>query len=150
MFRRRRAREVALQVLYQDDLNKQLNPAIADAFIDVRLATDDLRAFCRSLVAGVRRNRHEIDELLRKIADNWKLERMAAIDRNVIRLGTFEILFTETPDRIIINESIELAKRYGAKQSSQFVNGILDRVSNQHGKPEKRAADVAKPTPEKH
>lgn len=146
MFRRRRAREVALQVLYQDDLNKQVNPAVGDRFIDARLATDDLREFCRSLVAGVRRNRQEIDELLRKIADNWRLERMAAIDRNVIRLGAFEILFTETPDRIIINESIELAKRYGAKQSSQFVNGILDRVSNQYGNPEKRAADVNKPT----
>ena len=100
----------------------------------------------RALVAGVRRNRQEIDDLLRVVADNWKLERMAAIDRNIIRLGTYEVLYSETPNRVVINEAIEIAKRYGAKQSSQFVNGILDRVSNQCGdSPDQAAAEPSEP-----
>lgn len=127
MTRRSRAREVALQVLFQDDLNPRVNPAAADEFLAGRLQTDDLVEFARSLVAGVRRNRAELDELLSRTADNWTLERMAATDRNVLRLGAFEILYTSTPGRVAINEAVELAKRFGAAQSAQFVNGILDR-----------------------
>ena len=82
MPRRSRAREVALQVLYQDDLNPRHNPAESDAFIDARLREDDLRAFTRSLVSGVRRNRPELDEMLDRTAANWRLARMAATNRN--------------------------------------------------------------------
>jgi len=78
----------------------------------------------------VRRNRDVVDQQLEEIARNWKLSRMAATDRNVLRLGAYEILFTETPDRVVINEAIELAKRYGTNNSSQFVNGVLDRLMN--------------------
>jgi N utilization substance protein B len=127
MTRRSRAREVALQVLFQDDLNPRVNPAVADEFLANRLQTDDLVVFARSLVAGVRRNRGELDALLARTADNWTLERMAATDRNVLRLGAYEILYTSTPGRVAINEAVELAKRFGAAQSAQFVNGILDR-----------------------
>lgn len=127
MTRRSRAREVALQVLFQDDLNPRANPAVADEFLASRLQSDELVEFARSLVAGVRRNRAELDQLLAGTADNWTLERMAATDRNVLRLGAFEILYTSTPGRVAINEAVELAKRFGAKQSAQFVNGILDK-----------------------
>ena len=127
MSRRSRAREVALQVLFQDDLNPGANPATADAFVRSRLKLDELVEFARSLIAGVRRNRAELDGLLARTADNWGLERMAATDRNVLRLGAFEILFTDTPDRVAINEAVELAKRFGSSHSAQFVNGILDR-----------------------
>ena len=82
----------------------------------------------RSLIAGVRRNRSELDVLLRKQAANWSLERMATTDRNVLRLGAYEILYAETPGRVAINEAVELAKRFGSAQSAQFVNGILDAV----------------------
>ena len=95
----------------------------------------ELIEFARSLVAGVRRNRSELDPLLAKTADNWSLERMAATDRNVLRLGAYEILYTETPDRVAINEAVELAKRFGIAQSAQFVNGILDRFLEGHAKP---------------
>ena len=78
-------------------------------------------------MAGVRRNRAELDQLLARTADNWTLERMAATDRNVLRLGAYEILYSSTPGRVAINEAVELAKRFGAKQSAQFVNGILDK-----------------------
>ena len=135
MTRRSRARDVALQVLYQDDLNPWHSPAEADAFLRSRLHAPELVEFARSLVDGVRRNRQELDQLLAQTADNWSLERMAATDRNVLRLGAFEILYSGTPDRVAINEAVELAKRFGAKQSAQFVNGILDRLLAGHEKP---------------
>lgn len=127
MSRRSRAREVALQVLFQDDLNPGDNPAKADEFLAARLKHEELIAFGRSLVAGVRRNRTELDSLLARTADNWSLDRMATTDRNVLRLGVYEILYADTPGRVAINEAVELAKRYGTAQSAPFVNGILDR-----------------------
>lgn len=135
MARRSRAREAALQVLYQDDLNPQHDPGESDRFLAARLREAELLQFGRSLVAGVRHNRAELDRLLANTADNWSLERMAATDRNVLRLGAYEILFSDTPDRVAINEAVELAKRFGARQSAQFVNGILDRLLVGHEKP---------------
>ena len=135
MSRRTRAREVALQVLYQDDLNPGSNPADSRRFLAAAPArTTELVEFARSLVSGVRRNRAELDELLAQTADNWSLERMAATDRNVLRLGAYEILYSDTPDRVAINEAVELAKRFGSGQSAQFVNGILDRFLAGHQK----------------
>lgn len=127
MLRRSRAREVVLQVLYQDDLNPQREMSSDADFVRQRLHNQsDLVTFAESLISGVRRNRGELDEVLREHAANWSLQRMAVTDRNVLRLGAFEILYTDTPSRVAINEAVELAKRFGAKQSSQFVNGILD------------------------
>jgi len=129
MSRRSRAREVVLQVLYQHDLNPDQDIDIRQQFVKARLNRQEgLIAFAQSLLDGVIGHRDEIDEQLKKIAENWKLGRMARIDRNILRLGAYEILFAETPDRVAINEAIELAKRYGNEQSSQFVNGILDRL----------------------
>ena len=128
MSRRSRAREVVLQILYEDDLNPDRNLAAADLFLRRRLNNDEeLVEFARSLLSGVRRNRQELDELLGQRADNWSLARMAVTDRNVLRLGAYEILYADTPPRVAINEAVELAKRFGARQSAQFVNGILDR-----------------------
>ena len=127
MPRRSRAREVVLQVLHQEDVNPSQNPASIQQFVSGRLLGDvDLVAFAISLINGVLRNREELDQLLQDRAANWSLERMAVTDRNVLRLGAYELLHTETPGRVVINEAIELAKRFGSKQSSQFVNGILD------------------------
>ncbi|QDU94269.1 transcription antitermination factor NusB [Lignipirellula cremea] len=128
MSRRSRAREVVLQLLYQDDLNPSRLLADDMEFLRARLRDNlELIGFAQSLLRGVRRNREELDEMLAERAQNWSLSRMAATDRNVLRLGAFEILYTETPDRVAINEAVELAKRYGARQSAQFVNGVLDR-----------------------
>ncbi|SRR5436190_22707314 len=135
MAKRSKAREVALQVLYQDDVNPEEELADRDEFIRSRLRDDqELMAFARSLIDGVRRNRSELDTLLTKTADNWSLERMAATDRNVMRLGAFEILYTQTPGAVAINEAVELAKRFGTAQSAQFVNGILDKFIEGHQK----------------
>lgn len=126
---RRRAREIVLQVLYADDLNPSRNMSVADEFVRRRLHNHKgLVAFAQSLLAGVRRNRVEIDKELARLATNWSLDRMAVIDRNVLRLGAYEILFGGTPRRVAINEALELAKRYGGRNSSPFVNGILDRI----------------------
>jgi transcription antitermination protein NusB len=128
MSQRSRAREVAFQVLYQDDLNPRNNPAIGDQLIQDRLRGDDLVAFARGLVAGVRQHRENIDAVLTETAANWSLKRMAATDRNVLRLGAYELIHTDTPGRVAIDESVELAKRFGSAQSAQFLNGILDKV----------------------
>ncbi len=127
MSRRSRARDVAFQVLYQDDLNPGGDPGARDQFLQRRLDAE-LYEFARDLVAGVRRNRAEIDARLDEIAEHWTLGRMAATDRNVLRLGAYELLHTDTPERVVVDEAVELAKRYGTARSSQFVNGILDRL----------------------
>ena len=128
MSRRSRAREVVLQLLYQDDLNSDRQLADDEKFLCARLNDDEeLIKFARSLLLGVRRNRGELDQMLNERADNWSLRRMAVTDRNVMRLGAYEILYADTPPRVAINEAVDLAKRYGAKQSAQFVNGVLDR-----------------------
>ena len=128
MASRSRAREVALQALFQEDLNPRDSRDQLAPFVEARLQEEELREFATSLVMGVMRNRDELDELLESKADNWSLSRMAATDRNVLRLGAFEIRYADTPDRVAINEAVELAKRFGSKQSSQFVNGILDKL----------------------
>ena len=133
MSNRSRAREVAFQVLYQDDLNPRGNPAFGDLLIEERLGKSNLAQFARGLVAGVRKHRHEVDDLLERAAENWSLGRMAATDRNVLRLGTYELLHGDAPGQVVIDEAVELAKRFGAAQSPQFVNGILDKVM--HDKP---------------
>ena len=137
MARRSRAREVALQVLFQDDINPPDTAATTARFLESRLKHPELIEFAKSLIAGVRRNREELDGILRKIASNWSLERMATTDRNIMRLGAYEIIYSETPGRVAINEAVELAKRFGSAQSSQFVNGILDKILSgyQQGSP---------------
>jgi N utilization substance protein B len=134
MARRSRSREVAFQVLYQDDLNPRNTPSVGEQFIEQRLPMEDLAGFARNLVAGVRRRRPEIDTHLEQTAANWSLKRMAATDRNVLRLGAYEILFSDTPGRVAIDEAVELAKRFGSAQSAQFVNGILDKVMHEKEK----------------
>jgi N utilization substance protein B len=133
MTRRSRAREIALQVLFQEDLNPQSSPEEGEALLQRRLKKPDLVEFSRGLVAGVRAHRAELDERIEKTAAHWSLHRMAATDRNVLRLGAYEMLYGGTPGRVAIDEAVELAKRYGAAQSPQFVNGILDRLMHEAG-----------------
>jgi N utilization substance protein B len=109
--------------------NPGVDPAEVERFIERRLREPKLRQFAHALVAGVQSNQPRIDELIALVAENWRLDRMAAIDRNILRLGAFEILHCpEVPTKVAINEALELAKRYSTAQSSRFVNGILDRL----------------------
>jgi N utilization substance protein B len=125
---RRRAREVALQVLFEDDVNTRASVAELEEFLHGRLNNPESEALARSLVLGVRRHQGEIDERLAAIAANWSIKRMAGTDRAVLRLAAYEILFGDTPFRVAINEAVELAKRFGGAQSGPFVNGILDKL----------------------
>jgi N utilization substance protein B len=116
-----------LQVLFQEEVNPGHSTEEVKAFISARLQMPELAEFCLSLIFGVQRNRGELDAMLAQTAQNWSLDRMAATDRNVLRLGAYEILYSDTPQRAAINEAVELAKRFGSAQSAAFVNGILDR-----------------------
>jgi N utilization substance protein B len=136
MARRSKSREVALQMLYQVDLNPDVDGRMVAEMIRERLKDDDLREFAWVLFAGVMECRALLDEKIMTVAENWKLSRMAATDRNCLRLGAFELLQTATPHRIVIDEAVELAKKFGSAESSQFVNGILDKLVP----PEKRFA----------
>ena len=114
-------------------------------FIQRRLLGDrKLCEFAEGLISGVKQHQVRIDALISEAAENWRLDRMAAIDRNILRLGAYEMMFCdEIPARVAINEALELAKRYSTAQSSRFVNGILDRVLQSHA-----AATRPEPEPE--
>jgi N utilization substance protein B len=136
MTRRHRAREVALQILYEADLHRQLDRQRVQQFLWRRLRQEDLVQFAEQLYQGALTHRPEIDERLGQIAENWRVERMNAVDRNILRLGAYELMFcSETPTKVIIDEAIELAKRYGTSDSPAFVNAILDRLAQQCRKP---------------
>jgi N utilization substance protein B len=132
MARRSRAREVALQLLYQRDLNPGVARPVIERFVRDRLRDPSLDPFCLSLYDGVVAHAADIDERLSAAAQNWGLSRMAKVDRNVLRLGAYELFFTpDTPAGVALNEAIELARRYGSAGSPAFINGVLDRLRQQ-------------------
>jgi len=129
MSRRSRGREVALQLLYQREQNPKLDRASLEAFARERLQDESIRDFCVSLFDGVVANVPAIDQKISAAAENWRLSRMPPVDRNVLRLGAFELLFMpDTPAAVAFDEAIELARRFGTADSSAFVNGVLDRL----------------------
>jgi len=131
MGKRHRARELALQILYQLDIRKERSEQILQEFWEENDTEKDVRNFANTLVKGVEEKRLEIDKLLTEFAFNWNLSRMSVIDRTILRLGSFEILFLkEIPPAVSIDEAIELAKTFGNDNSSKFVNGILNRVKD--------------------
>ncbi|QDT31904.1 transcription antitermination factor NusB [Thalassoglobus polymorphus] len=128
MARRSKSRQVAVQMLYQVDLNPDTEVTEIKKMIAERISDQQLIDFAWSLYAGVMEHRQELDLKIQSVAANWRLNRMAATDRAVLRLGAYEIVKTETPRGVAIDEAIELAKKFGDAQSSQFVNGILDKI----------------------
>ena len=133
MRRRTLARRLAVEVLYQVDL---LGAEAKDDALEsptVKKGSETQR-FARELVDGVLEHRSEIDERIKSVAENWDLARMAVVDRNVLRLGVYELAhWRDIPPKVTINEAIDLAKRYGTAESGTFVNGILDRIMSQVG-----------------
>lgn len=130
MMRRSRAREVALQLLFWQDLNPQSTTKARTRFVAERLRDKALEPFALRLANGVLEHQSRIDALLSQAAENWRLPRMAAVDRNVLRMGVFELIDpeAESPAPVAINEAIELARRFGTADSPAFVNGVLDKV----------------------
>jgi transcription antitermination factor NusB len=129
--KRTKARELALQYLYQLDLcGPELAPNAPD-FIHGEEGDDETRRFAMRLIEGMLGNRVEIDRTVQAVAQNWNLARMAVIDRNVLRLATYELLHCpDIPPKVAINEAIELGKRYSTQNSGAFINGILDKIMN--------------------
>jgi N utilization substance protein B len=136
MTRRSRAREVALQLLFQRDHNPNGRRPDLERFAANRLRDADLQFFCLTLYDGVLAHLAEIDSRLAAAAENWRLPRMATVDRNVLRLGAFELLFyQETPAPVAFDEAISLARRFGSAESAAFVNGVLDRLRREAAAP---------------
>jgi N utilization substance protein B len=137
---RTRARELALQFLFQMDFHDEGYLAEFEAFAHEELGdhkdADEARRYARHLVEKVRIHREDLDAVLTEAAQNWVLARMAAADRNALRIGAYELIYEESvPARVAINEAIELAKRYSTEASGGFVNGILDRIRRDRGLP---------------
>ncbi len=142
MSKRREGREAAIQFLFQTDLNRTPPGELAAPFWAMRAEekssapSEKVRAFAAELISGVNENRPEIDERIKACLVNFELERLAAVDRNVLRVAIFELLYSpEVAPVIIINEAIEIAKKFGTEKSGGFINGVLDRVKNEIGRP---------------
>lgn len=130
MGHRHKARVLALQVLYQLDLTQDPMEESLALLCDGSQAPGDVRSFARALVEGVRENVTEIDRLIQASSEHWRVERMALVDRNILRLAVYELLFRpDTPARVVIDEAIDLGKEFGAEESGAFINGVLDHVS---------------------
>jgi transcription antitermination factor NusB len=127
---RRKAREIALAFLYQWDLRgDEVLPELDDLLVKDR-REPEVADYVKTLVRGTIEHRGDIDKRISEAAEHWRIERMAVVDRNVLRMATFEMAFgkDEVPHKVAINEAIELAKRFSTEQSGAFVNGVLDRV----------------------
>ena len=130
MTKRRKAREVALQFLYQLDLQGEPDPAPhGPEFWARHPLDDDTHGFADAIVHGTKTRQREIDDIIARFTEHWDLDRMAVVDRNILRLAVYELGWrADTPPKVVINEAIEIAKKFGTRESSRFINGILDRV----------------------
>lgn len=125
---RAKAREYAMQMLFQSEMSPQDTQKLEAKFWKSAKAADTTREFANALFEGAAKEVAGLDEVIAKHAENWRLERLAAIDRAILRLGIYELRQGETPARIVINESVELAKKFSSEDASAFVNGVLDTV----------------------
>ncbi len=129
---RRRAREYALQMLFQWDITRDFIDTIAASFWENTEEPPAVQEFAHRLVTNTIDHVEEIDAIIRRHAEHWRLDRMAVVDRNILRLATQEFMFDkETPKNVVINEAIEIARRYSAQESPQFINGILDSIKKE-------------------
>ena len=129
MGKRRSSRELALKFLYQCELNKSDIDEQMKLFLEQNSSYDEVDSYMKELVKAVIKQMHEIDVYIQKFSDNWMLDRMTVIDRNILRIGTCELLFDFlTPPKVAINEAVDIAKKYGNEDSPEFINGILDKI----------------------
>ena len=133
MRKRTKAREAALQILYQIEMTQDPQEKARQIYWENNPADPEIREFADQLVIGVIQRQEPIDRRITQCADNWDITRMAAVDKNILRLASYELLYTEEiPPKVAINEAVELAKKYGDTDSSKFVNGILDKIHREH------------------
>jgi N utilization substance protein B len=132
MGRRTKARECALQILYQWDVTREPMDRVVGLFWQVRSTTEQTRELAERLARGAQRHLDEIDAAVARAATNWRLERIAGVDRNILRVAAYELMRSpETPASVVIDEAVELAKRFGEADSPPFVNGVLDAVKRE-------------------
>ncbi len=128
--KRTKARERALQALYQIDVAaSDIDEALARFWRSFEPAERAVQELAEALVRGVAEHRRAVDDAIEEASSNWRLDRMARVDRNVLRLAVYELLRTEVPVKVVINEAIELGKKFGSESSGAFVNGVLDKVA---------------------
>ena len=134
--KRRKAREYALQILFQTDFTgKKFDAEALTDFWSDRKENTDVRKFTEDLVGGTLDKIEEIDAVIETVAENWLLKRMAAVDRNILRFAAYEILYRkEIPAAVTINEALEIAKKYSSSEAASFLNGVLDRLAKREGK----------------
>lgn len=138
---RRKGRELALQALYQLDLCGDDQLAALGLFWEHCDAPNDARAFAEALVDGVLQARARIDELIAQNSSNWRVDRLSHVDRNILRVATYELLYRrDIPASVAIDEAIEIAKRFGSDESPTFVNGVLDSIAAVVGAKERQRA----------
>lgn len=128
---RRKAREYALQMLFQSEFaGKEKGITYPEDFLPPAKEKEEMKKFVDELVTGTIRNIAEIDKVIQGAAENWDLNRMAAVDRNILRLAIFEIIYRkDIPPAVTINEALEIAKKYSSLESVPFINGLLDKVA---------------------
>jgi N utilization substance protein B len=135
MASRRKSREAAVQMLYQLDLSGEAPEKAIDLYKLHLGQSEDADEFAIDLVRGCTAALEEIDAKIREVSKHWRLERMARVDRNILRLATYELIkMPQVPRRVTLNEAVELAKRFGDENSPAFVNGVLDRIASDLGK----------------
>lgn len=129
---RRRGREAALQILFAVDATGDTFERALREYFQYLASAADGREFAELLVEGYAARADEVDAVIRKVSEHWRLERMPRVDRNVLRLGAYELMYMkDVPRRVTLNEAVELAKRYGGEGSPGFVNGVLDRIASE-------------------
>jgi N utilization substance protein B len=130
--KRRRSREYALQILFQLELSgTELNDEIWTEFWEGINEDDRVKDFTRIIVRSTLEHKDKLDETIKNAAEHWAIDRMPAIDRNILRAAAYELLFRhEIPPSVVINEALEIAKKYSTKDSASFINGILDRIAH--------------------
>jgi N utilization substance protein B len=130
MGNRRRARELAMQVLFQMDITGDRSKEALDLFCMHFEVSRKAKSFFFRLVEGVLGCREELDRLIEQFSDNWKLSRMSGMDRNIMRVATYELMYCDDiPPKVSINEAIDIGKKYGTQHSAAFINGILDGIN---------------------
>ncbi len=143
MGKRRSSRELAIKFLYLMEMNPGDTEKQLEQFWESNPCQDDIQNYTVELLAKIREGQPAIDNLLKKFSENWTLDRMAVIDRNLLRLAACELMYDKSiPPKVVIDEAVEIAKKYGSGESPNFINGILDRVM-------KEMDDVGAPTPTK-
>ena len=129
MASRRKARELALQMLFQWEQGKHSPQHVIDTFLRAQRTEPEVQQFAQALFEGTVAEAADLDRMVQECAEHWRLERMAAVDRNLLRLALYELLhYPQTPPAVVINEAIEIARRFSEKNSVDFVNGVLDAI----------------------